>query len=75
MHLVQILLPLRDNEGNAFPFSQFEALESELTKRFGGITTYSRSPAEGRWRQRGSEQYEDIVVFEAMAETLDAACW
>lgn len=45
MHLVQILLPLYDNDGRRFPTSHYESLRAELTERFGGLTSYSRAPA------------------------------
>ena len=75
MHLVQILLPLADNEGRRFPPEAFDALRRELTERFGGATVFSRSPAEGTWREGGEISRDDIVVVEAMCETLDEGWW
>lgn len=50
MHLVQILLPLFDNEGDALPAEHFDTVSRDLTERFGGVTAYTRSPDEGRWK-------------------------
>lgn len=75
MHLVQILLPVADNEGRRFPPERFEALRRELTERFGGATVFSRSPAEGFWQGGEGTSQDDIVIFEAMCETLDEAWW
>jgi hypothetical protein len=76
VHLVQILLPLYDNDGAAFPRAHYELVKAELTGAFGGLTAYTRAPAEGRWREEGeTTQRDDIVVYEVMAETIDAAWW
>ena len=75
MHLVQILLPVADNEGRRFPSERFEALRRELTERFGGATVFSRSPAEGFWQGGEGTSRDDIVIFEAMSETLDEGWW
>ena len=75
MHLVQILLPLYDNDGRRFPSSHFAALREELTERFGGLTSYSRAPAEGLWEDGSGTQRDDIVVYEVMTDTLDREWW
>ena len=49
MHLVQILLPVYDNEGNELPQVEFRRVRSELSHRFGGLTAFTRAPAEGIW--------------------------
>jgi len=75
-HLVQLLLPLRDNEGSDFPRAEFERVAKELTERFGGLTAYTRAPAEGRWREgaQGTSR-DEIVVYEVMTYPLDAGWW
>jgi hypothetical protein len=75
MKLIQILLPLQDDEGRTFPSEQYDRLAQELTERFGGVTNFARSPAEGRWKQSGSTKYEDMVVMEVMTETVDHEWW
>ena len=75
MHLVQILLPLSDNLRHPFPRDHFDKVAVELTERFGGVTAYTRAPAEGRWMQRGDTNAEEMVVIEVMVETLDEAWW
>lgn len=75
MRLVQILLPKFDNDGKAFPSTAFEAVASELTSRFGGLTAYTRSPAEGRWRDQGETKHDDVVVLEVMVDTVDRCWW
>jgi hypothetical protein len=74
-HLVQILLPTRDNEGKAFAASDFEQVTQQLTDRFGGVTSYMRSPAQGRWKQGGKAEHDEIIVLEVLAEELDRSFW
>lgn len=76
MHLVQILLPLNDNHGEALPSDLYETVAHELTECFGGVTAYNRAPAEGRWNEEGqATNSEPVVVVEVMVETLDAKWW
>ncbi len=76
MHLVQILLPIHDNVGEPFPREQYGWVRKELTERFGGLTVYTRAPAEGSWKPNGNHtSLDDIVVFEVMARELEALWW
>ena len=74
-HVIQILLPLSDNEGQAFSGTAYEGVRSELTKQFGGLTAFTRGPAEGLWAEKGGIAHDDIVVFEVMTPELDEAWW
>ena len=42
MHLVQLFLPLRDNEGSAFPGALYEGVRADLAEMFGGVTAFTR---------------------------------
>ena len=76
VHLVQILLPLFDNHGDPLPHGQFQRVGAELTERFGGLTAFTRAPAEGVWKDDSARTTRDeIVVFEVMADDLDRAWW
>lgn len=75
MHLIQILLPVRDNEGKPFGPHPFEDVAWSLSKKFGGITAYNRAPAEGRWETSGKTQHDDVLVIEVMVEALDRPWW
>ena len=75
MFLVEILLPLRDEQGQQFPPGLYDNLAQQLTHRFGGVTAFSRSPAEGRWKSDAGTEHDDIVVLEVMAESLDRQWW
>lgn len=77
MHLVQILLPVYDNEGNELPQVEFRRVSSELSHRFGGVTSFTRAPAEGVWKEPNTLRptHDDIVVVEVMVEELDRGWW
>lgn len=75
MHLVQLLLPLKDPDGKPFPRSFYRSVRETLTDRFGGLTAYSRAPAEGVWDGGSEVAHDDIVVYEVMVEDLDRAWW
>ena len=75
MHLVQILLPLNDNAGRRFDGAAYGRVRAELSERFGGITSFTRAPADGMWKEGGHTIRDDIVVFEVMTRDLDPAWW
>lgn len=75
MHLVQILLPLADNAGRRFDGAAYGRVRAELAAKFGGITSFTRAPAEGMWMEGGHTARDDIVVFEVMTRDLDHSWW
>jgi hypothetical protein len=75
MHLVEIFLPLSDNDGNRFAAGTFAEVRRELTEKFGGLTAFSRAPAEGTDTEGGRPRHDELVVFEVMTEQLDRAWW
>jgi hypothetical protein len=76
MHLIQLLLPLYDNEGHAFERADIALVRDELAEAFGGVTAHTRAPAEGLWKdEAGSVSRDSVVAFEVLAERLDRAWW
>jgi hypothetical protein len=76
MHVVEILLPLRDNHGEVLPEEKFTWLRQILTDEFGGLTAFTRSPADGFWKANDKAvRKDDIVVFEVMTEQLRPSWW
>jgi hypothetical protein len=76
VHLVQLLLPLFDNEGRRIARERFDEVREELTERFGGVTAYVRSPAEGTWKEDGGAvDRDDVVMCEVMVDHLDRDWW
>lgn len=76
MHLVQVLLPLCDNDGDPFGTDHLAAVRLQLTEKFGGVTAYVRAPAKGLWQDDdGKVAREDVVVYEVMVDELDTGWW
>jgi hypothetical protein len=76
MHLIQILLPVYDQQGKRQAPRLFAEVRGELTERFGGLTAYTRAPAEGLWvNEENRLERDDVVIVEVMTETLDAGWW
>jgi hypothetical protein len=76
MHLIQLLLPIRDNSGKPFPRTHFDKIRGDLTNQFGGVTAFLRAPAEGLWEEgEGKVARDEIVILEVMTETLDRDWW
>ena len=76
MHLIEILLPLYDNDGKPFEAAAFDSVRRELTEAFGGVTARLRAPAEGIWKDSGGTVSCDrIVIFEVMANEADRQWW
>ena len=48
-HLVEILLPKQSGNGKPVGKEWFEGLLEELTDKFGGATSFVRSPGKGLW--------------------------
>jgi hypothetical protein len=73
MHLVQLLLPVTDDDTFA---SVHADLRDELTSRFGGVTAYSRAPAQGVWQPEGrGPVHDDVILLEVVVEHLQAEWW
>ena len=62
-HLVEILLPLKDASGEDFPAAYYDDLAKELVANFGGVTSFLRAPAEGRWHDSGSTLARLLWVY------------
>lgn len=76
MHLIQILLPIRDNAGKRYKKALLGKIAQELIERFGGLTAYTRAPAKGLWKESASDVDQDeIVIYEVMAKKLEPRWW
>ena len=73
--LVQTLIPLNDKQGRPFQPDCFTQVRRELTERFGGVTAYSRAPAEGDWHSGKGVEKDDVIVIEVVVEELDTKWW
>lgn len=76
LHIVEIYLPLKDREGRPQPREAFVQTREELVGRFGGLTAFTRSPAQGLWEPReGEREKDEIVIFEVLADRIDRDRW
>lgn len=77
MHLIQLLIPIYDNEGNPFPRSRFDSVRGQLMERFGGLTAFVQSPALGLWKdvESGTTAHDDMILIEVMVEKFDRDWW
>lgn len=76
MHLIQLLLPLYDNDGLRFPQEPYLQVRNELVERFGGLTAYAQAPVSGLWQENDEHTVrDDLVIYEVMAEILDTVWW
>ncbi|OBQ74049.1 MULTISPECIES: hypothetical protein [unclassified Mesorhizobium] len=75
MHLVQILLPCSDNDGQPFAQEDFDRVKEELASRFEGVTAYLQAPADGLWKKGAESNADKIVIFEVMANEVDLIDW
>ena len=53
----------------------YARVREELTRHFGGVTAFTRAPAQGSNAAGGTVVHDDIVVMEVMAATLDPEWW
>lgn len=75
MHLIQLMLPLYDNDGAPIDAQLFRDVRQVLLERFGGVTAFARTPAQGLWQDGSTVQRDDVLLYEVMAESLDRAWW
>jgi len=75
MRLVQIFLPVYDNNGRRFPARMYAQERKRLIARFGGLTAYARAPAHGLWKDGARTKRDDIVIFEVMTRKIDSKWW
>lgn len=76
MYLIQLLLPLNDNDGQRLPGALFQEVREELVARFGGLTAFSRVPVEDLCQDEAERVEDDeLLVYEVMTEALDRAWW
>jgi hypothetical protein len=70
-----MLIPIRDKRGTLFGKEALDQVRQELTERHGGVTAYSRAPAEGHWESGSGVELDDVVVVEVLVDRLDVKWW
>jgi hypothetical protein len=76
MQLVQVFLPLYNNNKHPFDASFYDDVRNKLKDRFGGVTFYRNSPVEGLWKdEAGKTNYDELIIAEVMTAELDSEWW
>ncbi|MDP2358502.1 MAG: hypothetical protein Q8M31_20925 [Beijerinckiaceae bacterium] len=75
MQIVEVFLPLKTGGGATVTQDIVEGIVGGLADRFGGATAFTRSPAEGLWKESDSIQKDRIIIIEVMVETVDVGWW
>lgn len=75
MHLVQIILPRYENSGAPIDAERFREVRQTLLDRFGGVTAFTRSPAQGLWQDGGRVEKDEVLLYEVMVDELDREWW
>lgn len=75
MHLVQIILPRYENSGVAIGADLFREVRQTLLDRFGGVTAFTRSPAQGLWQDGSRVERDEVLLYEVMVDELDRDWW
>ena len=76
MFVVELFIPLEKADGTPTPAETLERIKSELVERFGGVTAFLQSPAEGAWKPESRAIIHDrVAIFEVMVKDVDTAWW
>ena len=76
MILVQLFLPLFDNQGNQFSKEDFSEVRKCLLDKFGGLTIYRRNAATGLWKDSAGEvDTDEVIIFEVMTKSMNRKWW
>jgi hypothetical protein len=75
--LVELFLPTATNEGRPFAREDFDRVRDELLEAFGGVTLFSRNPAEGLWAegQGDGATHDRVITVEVMTDAIDRDWW
>ena len=75
MNVIEIFLPVFDNQGKLFSATLYKQVKRELLGKFAGFTAYTRSPVEGLWRRARHASRDTLIIYEVMVNRLDIVWW
>ncbi|HXR01559.1 MAG TPA: hypothetical protein VN798_14305, partial [Pseudomonas sp.] len=62
--------------GQAQPGELFVTVRHELVARFGGMTAFTRTPAQGVWEaSERNKRQDDLIIYEVMVEQVERSWW
>jgi inorganic pyrophosphatase len=74
--MIQLFLPVKDQNGKPFAKSLYRNLNVQLLKKFGGLTVYARSVATGFWENdNGNKVKEEVLIYEVMTAHVEEKYW
>lgn len=74
--MIRLFLPIYDKDGMKFPDHYYTTLHKKLSKKFGGLTVYTRSIAKGFWKAKAKVTIkENVLIHEVMAANVDKLFW
>ncbi|MCS6860564.1 MAG: hypothetical protein NZT92_09635 [Abditibacteriales bacterium] len=70
-----IFLPKNYNDGRPIELEKFDAIITELSRQFGGMTAFDKPvfTIQGAWMGLGFLQREDILIYGVFAHDINAA--
>ena len=76
MKLIELFLPLYDNDKKALEPQLFTTTYDELIEQFGGLTTHARTPTQGFWQKdRKKIVSDELIIFEVMTARYSRPWW
>lgn len=67
--LIELFIPLADNDERVFALEHHRAFEARLLDLFGGFTRKAE-PLQGAWRDEGQTYRDDLVVYVVRLESI-----
>lgn len=76
MQLIQIFLPIYDNNKKLFPKHFFDNVRNQLKDQFGGVSFYRNATVEGLWKdETGKTNYDELIIAEVMIKAFNKDWW
>lgn len=76
VHVVQLLLPLYENDQQPAPAEDLHAIvKAELTRHFGRCAAHTLSCATNHAMAGRRDTPHDLVIFEVMSHLFDSEWW
>ncbi|STX28848.1 Uncharacterised protein [Legionella beliardensis] len=76
MQLIELFLPVYDNNNKKIPADLFKQTYDELIDEFGGLTAYTRAPMQGFWQKENDKVVKDeLIIYEVMDDHFSSKWW
>jgi hypothetical protein len=76
MQLIELFLPVYNNENQKFPKELFKQTYDELINEFGGLTAYTRASVQGFWQNEDDKVIVDeLIIYEIIDDHFSSNYW